>query len=61
MQDYTPLIVDDSFDPSSFSGFEFGDYHNGLLAKTGLLLPMSDYEKYPQREMIGDYPPFTKQ
>jgi hypothetical protein len=57
MQDYTPFIVDDSFDPSSFVGEHFGDQvHLGLLAKAGPLLPMSGYEKLPQREMI-EYTP----
>lgn len=58
MQDYTPFIVDDSFDPSAFVGESFGDQFNfGLLAKAGTLLPMAGYEK---REMLGMYPTRTK-
>jgi hypothetical protein len=54
MQDYTPFIVDDSFDPSSFVGEHLEhQFHEGLLTKNNPLLPMSGYEKFPPREMIG--------
>jgi hypothetical protein len=54
MHDYTPFIVDDSFDASTFVGEHFGDqFHEGLVAKAGPFLPMSGYEKLPQRETIG--------
>ena len=54
MQDYTPFIVDDSFDQSALVRERFGDqFHDGFLAKGGLFLPMSGYEKVPRNEMIG--------
>jgi hypothetical protein len=54
MQDYTPFIVDDSFDPSTFVGEHLTDqFQEGLLGQAGVFLPMSGYEKVPQREMIG--------
>jgi hypothetical protein len=58
MQDYTPFIVDDSFDPSTFVGEHLTDqFQEGLLGKAGVYLPMSGYEKVPQREMIGMHHP----
>ena len=56
MQDYTPFIVDDSSDTSSFIGEHlWNQFHDGLVAKGGSFLPMAGYEKFPQREMIGEY------
>jgi hypothetical protein len=53
MQDYTPHIVDDFFD-SSFVGDYIGEqFQEGFLAKPAPCMPMSGYEKLPQREMIG--------
>lgn len=55
MQDYTPFIVDDSSDTSSFIGEHlWNQFHDGLVAKAGPFLPMAGYEKFPQREMIGE-------
>ncbi len=56
MQDYTPFIVDDSSDASSFIGEHlWNQFHDGLVAKGGSFLPMAGYERFPQREMIGEY------